>query len=292
MNERYPVPPGYYYGYYCGYPAPNAGAYRTGTLMQPQAQTYTYNPAEMTQPLTFVLVHGSWADASFWNGVACELRRMGHTVYAPEYPGHGNDPNTNVTHGMISGAVADFIAAHGLRDVVLVGHSFGGSVIQKVAERVPDRLKRLVFIDGFVLGDGQSVVEQFPPSMLQGFERLRTASKDDTILLPFPAFRDTFANLADLETAKRLYGEIRPEPAKPLFEKLDLKTFYSLDTPRSYVYLTADAAVPQMEGYGWHPHMSSRLGPFRLIKSPGDHMTFFRTKPELIAQRLYDAGRD
>ncbi|RKP47960.1 alpha/beta fold hydrolase [Cohnella endophytica] len=258
----------------------------------PRAYGYSEVQAQATQPLTFVLVHGSWADASFWNGVAMELRRMGHTVYVPEFPGHGSDLNPNVTHGMISKAVADYIIANNLRDIILVGHSFGGSVVQKAAELVPDRIRRLVFMDGFVVADGQSVADQFPASMRQGFEQLRKMSKDDTIMLPFETFRDTFVNVADLATAQKLYSEIRPEPAKPLFEKLDLKKFFSLNVPKSYLFLTEDAAVPQAEGFGWHPHMSSRLGQFRLIKSPGDHMTFFRTDPALMAHKLYEASRD
>lgn len=267
-NGAYWVVPGYY-----GYP---------------RVQAYEGH----VQPLTFVLIHGSWADASFWNGVAAELQKMGHTVYAPEYPGHGNDPNKNVTHAMITKSVADYIVAHDLRDIVLVGHSFGGSVIQKTAELVPDRIKRLVFMDGFVLGDGQSVADQLPPSVKQTFEQLRQKSKDDTILLPFAFFRELFVNLADLGLARQLYSEVRPEPAKPLFEKLDLKKFYSLNTPKSYLYLTEDNVLPQGEGYGWHPHMSGRLGLFRLIKSHGDHMTFFRSEPALLAKRLYEASRD
>lgn len=244
------------------------------------------------QPLTFVLVHGAWADAGFWNGVAGELRRMGHKVYAPEYPGHGSDPNTNVTHAQLSKAVADYIKANDLRDIVLVGHSFGGSVVQKTAELVPDRIKRLVFMNAFVLGDGESVLDQFPPPVQRTFEQLRKASKDDTIMLPYPIFREQFVNLADMALAKKLYADIRPEPAKPSFEKLDLKKFYSLQTPRSYLYMTQDNVLPQGEGYGWHPHMSSRLGLFRLIKSDGDHMTWFHTNPGVLAQKLYEASRD
>ncbi|PWW05180.1 pimeloyl-ACP methyl ester carboxylesterase [Paenibacillus cellulosilyticus] len=257
-----------------------------------QQQSQQQHQASPVQPLTFVLVHGSWADASFWNPVAAELRAKGHVVYIPEYPGHGGDLNTNVTHGMISKAVADYMTANNLQDIILVGHSFGGSVIQKAAEQVPDRIKRLVFMNAFVLADGQSVADQFPPPMLQAFEQLRKASKDDTIMLPFPVFRETFVNVADLALAKQLYSEARPEPAKPAFERLDLKQFYKLSTPRSYLYLTEDNVLPQGEGYGWHPHMSSRLGLFRLIKSPGDHMTYFRSKPALLAQRLYEAARD
>ncbi|HWI47369.1 MAG TPA: alpha/beta hydrolase, partial [Rummeliibacillus sp.] len=136
------------------------------------------------QRLTFVLVHGSWADAHFWDGVESVLRSRGHIVYTPEYAGHGKDPNKDVTHAMITKSVVDFITKLNLRNIVLVGHSFGGTVIQKVAEQVPDRIKRLVFWDAFVLKDGESVVDEFSPQMRQGFEQLRAGSKDDTIMLP------------------------------------------------------------------------------------------------------------
>lgn len=266
------------------------GAYGHGAPLYNRTNSYYGYPP--LQPLTFVLVHGSWADINFWSGIAVELRNMGHSVYIPEYPGHGSDFNTNATHAMITKAVVDYIVAHNLSDVVLVGHSFGGSVVQTTAQAVPERIKRLVFINAFVLGDGQSVADQFPPPMLQAFERLRKETPNDTIMLPFPIFRETFVNLADLALAKRLYGEIRPEPAKPAFEKLDLKKFYHLATPRSYLYLTEDNVLPQGEGFGWHPHMSSRLGLFRLIRSHGDHMTYFRTEPVLLARKLYEASRD
>lgn len=244
------------------------------------------------QRLTFVLVHGSWADAHFWDGVGAVLRSQGHAVLTPEYAGHGTDPNKNVTHAMITKSVVDFITRLNLRDIVLVGHSFGGSVIQKVAEQVPERIKRLVFWDAFVLKDGESVADELPPQTRQGFEQLRAGSKDDTIMLPFPLFRDLFVNTATLEEAKRFYASVSPEPAKPLFEKLDLKAFYTLPTPKSYVYFYQDNALPQGEGFGWNPHMSTRLGLFRLIVGDGDHFTDTRTKPAMVAQKLYESGRD
>ncbi|WP_338016792.1 alpha/beta fold hydrolase [Lysinibacillus cavernae] len=240
----------------------------------------------------FVLIHGSWADSHFWDSVAAVLRSQGHTVYTPEYAGHGNDPNKNVTHAMITKSVVDFITKLNLHNFVLVGHSFGGTVIQKVAEQVPNRIKRLVFFDAFVLKDGESVADEFPLQMRQGFEQLRAMSKDDTIMLPFPLFRDMFVNTASLEEAKQMYAVVTPEPAKPLFEKLDLKVFYSLPMPKSYVYFYQDNTLPQGEGFGWHPHMSSRLGQFRLIVGDGDHFTDTRTRPAMVAQKFYEASRD
>lgn len=73
------------------------------------------------QRLTFVLIHGSWADAHFWDGVAAELRSRGHFVYTPEYAGHGKDPNEKVTHTMIPKSVVDFITKWNLRTLFLLG---------------------------------------------------------------------------------------------------------------------------------------------------------------------------
>lgn len=244
-------------------------------------------------PLTFVLVHGAWANADFWNYVAFELRKMGHTVYTPEIPGHGSDPNMNVTHEMYDRAVANFIVANNLKDVILVGHSFGGTIVQKVAELIPDRLKRLVFFDAFVLKDGESAFEEVPPEFQQLASQLAQSSGNNTVRLPFPVFRERFTNLASLEQAKAIYDRSPAEPAKPLLEKLDLKKFYQLNIPKSYVYLTEDNLLPQDNvKYGWHPYMSGRLGLFRLIKGQGDHMTTAYFEPQYLANKLYEAGRD
>jgi len=281
-HSRGSIPSAYYY-----FPYDESGAIHSHDALE-----YNARHQFPSQQLTFVLVHGSWADAHFWDGVATELRKRGHIVYTPEYAGHGKDLNKNVTHAMITKSIVDYIKNWNLYDFVLVGHSFGGTVIQKVAEQVPDRIKRLVFWDAFVLKDGESLVDAFPTQMRQGFEQLRATSKDDTIMLPFPLFRDSFVNTATFEEAKRMYVDVTPEPAKPLFEKLNLKAFYELPTPKSYVYFYQDNAWPQGDGYGWHPAMSSRLGQFRLIVGDGDHFTDTRTRPAMIAQKFYEAGRD
>ncbi|WP_053376085.1 alpha/beta hydrolase [Paenibacillus sp. FJAT-27812] len=254
---------------------------------------YERHMANYPPALTFVLVHGSWADASFWDETAAVLRQMGHIVYTPEYAGHGVLTDKNVTHGMITKSVVDFILAHNLQQIILVGHSFGGTVVQKVAEQVSNRIKRLVFWDAFVLNDGESASDEIPPAALGFFQQLRDSSKDDTIMLPFAFFRDTFVNVAPLDVAQLIYNKITPEPAKPLFEKLDLKKFYSLATPRSYVFFTQDNVLPQYSSeYGWHPHMSGRLGLFRYIQGSSDHMSATKMDPAMLAQKIYEAGRD
>ncbi|MCM3748417.1 alpha/beta hydrolase [Paenibacillus pasadenensis] len=254
--------------------------------------THVYRSSKETERLNFVLIHGSWADASYWQETSAELQRMGHTVYVPEYPGHGGDNNPNVTQAQITQAVADYITSRNLKDIILVGHSFGGTIVQTTSQLIPDRVKRNVFMNAFVLQDGQTLADQLPPPTVEAFKQLTQASGNNTIMLPYGLFRETFANLADGPLAQYLYSRMLPEPAGPLFEKLNLSRFYSLPIPRSYLYLTTDGVLPQGEGYGWHPHMSLRLGVFRLIKAPGDHMSTVKTNPGLIARKLVEAARD
>jgi pimeloyl-ACP methyl ester carboxylesterase len=308
----------YYHTPAAGYSAPSSTGYPPPPLTQPynSGLTFTrwglgaypsgsvphsgiaYGPRDAAvhpyppKPLTFVLIHGAWANADFWNETASELRRMGHKVYAPEYAGHGQNSSNSVTHAMVTETVADFITSHQLRDIILVGHSFGGTIIQKTAELVPERIKRLVFMNAFVLLDGESGADAIPAPARALFEQLRDSSGNNTIPLPFPFYRDTFANLASLELAIQLHSSSPAEPAGPLFEKLDLKKFYSLSIPKSYFYLDEDTVLPQTDEAGWHPHMSGRLGAFRFVRGSGDHMSTARTEPGMIAQKLYIAGRD
>ncbi|MZQ86338.1 alpha/beta fold hydrolase [Paenibacillus sp. 5J-6] len=248
--------------------------------------------ATKQQPMTFVLIHGSWADASFWDKTVAELKSKGHAAYAPEYAGHGKLYDPNVTHEAIVESVVNYIKSNHLTNIVLVGHSFGGSIIQKVAEQVPDQIHRLVFFDAFVPLDGQSVAEQLPPELQGAFGELVKGSGNNTIPMPYPLFRDGFVNTASETLAKQIYQSAKPEPATPLLQKLDLKKFYTLNIPKSYLYFTSDMAAPQGDTYGFHPAQSRHLGQFRLITGEGDHMSAAYAKPAYLEEKLYEAARD
>jgi pimeloyl-ACP methyl ester carboxylesterase len=239
---------------------------------------------------TFVLVHGSWHDGAAWDATARELGTRGHKSFAPTIAGHGKGANKKVDHADCTKSVVDAIASRNLTDFVLVGHSFGGTVISKVAEAIPERIKRLVFVNGFVLRDGYSLHDEIPPHFRSLFDNLARGSSDDTVLIPFPIWRDAFLNDADLDTAKWTYSQLSPEPYQPLRDKLDLKKFYSLPTPKSYINCTEDFALPPGE-WGWHPRMSGRLGLYRLVQMPGGHEVLY-TNPKGLAEKIIEAGRD
>lgn len=239
---------------------------------------------------TLVLVHGSWHDGTCWNGTIPHLERQGHKTWAPTIAGHGKGVAKNVNHAQCTKSIVDYIVEHSLDDILLVGHSFGGTIISKVTEVIPGRIRRLIFLNGFVLRDGMSLRDEIPPDQAALLEELAKDSSDATVTLPFRLWREAFINDADLELAKSAYAQLSPEPAQPTKEKLDLKKFYSLDIPKSYINCTEDTALPPGE-WGWHPRMSGRLGLYRLVQMPGSHEVIF-TNPARLADKIIEASRD
>ena len=107
-----------------------------------------------------VLVHGAWHGGWCWHKIVARLERAGHAVLAPDMKGHGIDrsPPSGTTLDNLVAGIADVVAAQP-EPVVLVGHSFGGTIITEVAERMPEKIKRLVYLAAFVVPGGQTTRE-------------------------------------------------------------------------------------------------------------------------------------
>lgn len=238
----------------------------------------------------FVLIHGSWHDGECWDAVRQSLAELGHTSDAPTLPGNGPDVRADVTMAETVAHVVDFLERQDRRDVVLVGHSMGGAIVQQVAEAVPARLRRLVFHNAYVLADGDCVFDHVPASAAEAFQALADAAGDGTVSLPFEVFRDGFINDADLDTARAAYARLSPEPLARAAEPVSLPKFPTLPVPRSYLHATDDNVFPATE-FSWHPEMSSRAAPFRLVQMPGSHEVLF-SDPQRLAAKLVEAGRD
>lgn len=238
---------------------------------------------------TFVLLHGSWHGGWAWEPTAWCLRELGHRAHAPTYPGHrpGED-RSGVTHDDYVASVTRFIESRDLRDVVLVGHSFGGSVVSRVAEELPGRLRRLVFHTAFVLEEGTSVNDNLAPEQTALFARAAAESPDNTVACPWEVFRDLFMQDAAVADARSVWERLVPQPYQPWEAKLDLSAFHRTEVPKSFVALEDDRALP--EG-SWHPRMSSRLGAYKLVRMGGSHEVMF-TRPSELARKLVEASGD
>jgi pimeloyl-ACP methyl ester carboxylesterase len=108
---------------------------------------------------TIVIVHGAWGGAWAFRKVDAELREKGDNVYRPELTGLGERVHLARPDIGLSTHIEDvvnMILFEDLHDIILVGHSYGGMVITGVADRVPDRIKRLIYVDAFAPNDGES----------------------------------------------------------------------------------------------------------------------------------------
>ena len=111
---------------------------------------------------TYVLVHGSFQGGWIWKPTAEELRRRGHSVYAPTLDGCGERRHLirpGITIAAQAREVADMLFYEDLRDVALVATSTGGLVVCKIAELARDRIRRLAFVDALAPQPGERVTD-------------------------------------------------------------------------------------------------------------------------------------
>jgi pimeloyl-ACP methyl ester carboxylesterase len=126
-------------------------------------------PASLDEPIesdprTIVFVHGAWGGGWQYTKVQPLLEEAGHTIYRPTMTGLGERVHLGGPDVGLSTHIEDIVKVfefEDLREVVLVGHSYGGMVIAGVADRVPERIAKLVFFDAILPEDGESVASLF-----------------------------------------------------------------------------------------------------------------------------------
>ena len=114
---------------------------------------------------TFVLVPGAWHGSWCWKRVRTALQALGHEVFTPALTGVGERAHLLSREINLDTHIYDvvnLIRWEELSNVVLCGHSYGGAVVAGVADRVPECIGALVYLDAFVLKNGQSVHDTLP----------------------------------------------------------------------------------------------------------------------------------
>lgn len=195
---------------------------------------------------TFVLVHGAWHGAWCWRHVVGLLRARGHEVLAPDLPGHGDDPAD--VSGQTLDAYAQRIEGVVLEcrgDVVLVGHSLAGLVISAVAEAQPERIRRLVYVSGFLPRDGDSLVRicSVDPDNPLNSASLRTPDGKCVTVDPERLRELFFADCPDddFAIAKARLG---PEPIAVMFQTVRVTQDRFRRVPRAFIHCSRDVALP------------------------------------------------
>jgi pimeloyl-ACP methyl ester carboxylesterase len=208
-----------------------------GLLRGPRLAT-----AQTVAPKTFVLAHGSWHGGWSWKRVADRLRSRGHIVYAPSYTGMGERKhllNRDITIETFVEDLVQVIESEELTQVVLVGHSFAGIPITGVADRIPDRIAHLVYLDSVVLESGKHAFSFYPPAEAEA--RIKAAEQATKgLAVPVPQQLPAVWGLGkegdpDYDWVRR---RLTPHPLRTYITALTLRGPIGNNLPRTYVHCT------------------------------------------------------
>jgi pimeloyl-ACP methyl ester carboxylesterase len=227
--------------------------------------------------VTFVLVHGGGFSGSCWDEMG---PLIDGPVLAVDLPGRGQNPGDLQTLGVsdfVASVVAEIVREN-MTDVTLVGHSMAGVTLPGVAEAIPDRLRRLVFVSCAVPSHGTSlgeILEGFSPSAAVIAEQLGEGLiTSDGVLHPDLA-RVMFCNDMDEDQVASTLARMVPECIAVMSEPADL-TGLRHPIPRTYVRLTYDAIVSldaqnrMIENLGGAEVVDLDSGHMAMISRPGD----------------------
>jgi len=199
-------------------------------------------------PNEYVLVHGACHGAWCWDDVAARLRAKGHRVVTLDLPGHGRRA-AEVRLASVEAygrAVADAMALEGISRGVLVGHSMGGLVIPKAAELASARVAHLVFLAAVVVPDGGTLARTLMTPAGRAMMTGNAAARGDGTFL-YPAEMAWARWMGDMPRSdprvSRAISLLTPQSLRPFVEPVDLRVFYGMRVPTTYIRCLEDKAI-------------------------------------------------
>lgn len=229
---------------------------------------------ESTRHRSFVLVHGAWYGAFIWQDVLRRLRALGHTATAPTLTGlgeRGHILNDSADLDSHINDVVRHIEMEDLQNITLAGSSYGGMVITGVLARMPERISKVVYLDAYVPGDGQAMMDYGIPEMIAAWAPL----KQDN--LPLPSMPLSVFGVTDPAMVEFLEARLTRQPWRTFYQPVKALKVRP-DIPFSYVVCT---------GYGPSP-FTARLAEMeadptmRVIKIDSNHFCMMTAVDETI----------
>jgi pimeloyl-ACP methyl ester carboxylesterase len=179
---------------------------------------------------TFVVAHGAWSGGWAWKKIRPLLRAAGHEIFTPSYTGLGERSHLaspDITLETHIQDVANVLFYEDLTDVILIGHSYGGMVATGVADRVSERIRKVIYLDAFVPRDGQALRNLVAGSRVS---QVAAETADNWLVEPSIPPPDTSPEDLEWVTPRRV-----PHPRKTFEEPVSLSG--AIDRlPRAYVY--------------------------------------------------------
>lgn len=228
---------------------------------------------------TFVLVHGAFHGAWCWAKLAPELAARGHRAVTFDLPGGGDDhtPIELITLDSYAARVTEEISRQS-ESVLLVGHSLGGISISAAAERVPDRVRLLVYLCAFILRNGESLYTLLDPTAPADSVPPKGSSWDiASSPVPGDAALNYFYNGCPAESIAFARARLRPQAIAPRITPLSLSDDRYGRVPRAYIECTDDQAV----SLDMQRRMVANSPCEKVLSLPTGHSPFFAAPGKL-----------
>jgi pimeloyl-ACP methyl ester carboxylesterase len=183
---------------------------------------------------TIVVAHGAWSGGWAWRKMRPLWRAAGHEVWTPTLTGLGERGHLASPAVDLETHIHDVVGlldCEDLEEVVLIGHSYGGMVATGVAQRRPERLRRLIYLDALVPEPGRSAFALVPPQAAARMRAAAAAEGEGWRIPPNPMPPDTSAEDVLYARPRRL-----PQPIGTFEQPLPATPVPSL--PRVYLFCT------------------------------------------------------
>jgi pimeloyl-ACP methyl ester carboxylesterase len=226
---------------------------------------------------TYVLVHGGFQGGWSYKRVARLLRDAGHDVYTPTLTGLGE--RSHLAHYQINldthiMDVVNVLLWEDLAEIVLLGHSYGGMVITGVADRLPDRVAALVYLDAIVPKDGDSLFSLRHEYLEQFMSR--AAASNGVSVTPSPASE---FDISSREEWNWMDGKTTAHPIACFAQAIQLEGRIAVNTRKIYVYAENGICDGMYDVYRGQPGAE-------VIALPRKAHSIMLEQPERLAQLL------
>jgi len=230
---------------------------------------------------TYVLVPGAFFGGWCWKKVAASLTTLGHAVYTPTLTGLGERSHLLAARPTLLTFIEDVeqvLRYEDLADVILVGHSFAGSVVSALADRMPEALRHLVYLDAQLLLSGQSAASEAPPASIERYRQHAVETSHGQVIPPFDP--QTFG-VTDPVVAAWMEARLTPQPFQPYFENLALQNPLGNGVPVTYIACT----TPPYANVASSHAMAKQMKDWAYLELPTGHNAML-TMPSALATLL------
>jgi pimeloyl-ACP methyl ester carboxylesterase len=226
-------------------------------------------------PKLYVLVHGAFRGGWSWQKVRQNLQKQGHEVFAPSLTGAGEKSHlnsTDITLETWKNDIVNLINSEDLQDVILVGHSQGGIIIQFVAEEIFERISQMIFIDAPVLQNDECALDIIPEEIRKTFGE----TPKNALIPPIPLKPNKDFSEEEIEWINERLSAV---PTNPSFEKITIEK--SSEIPHKYIF--CKQTPPMFPASFTRKRFDNEGIEYQLINTGHDCIM---SHPELIAEAL------